>query len=103
MSAANASGRILIATCAIQLRVARAVDLAHAAGANCGDDFIGTEPRARGQRHRGPLELYGDTASIAEGKDHADVAPKRRSVDRLLAPPEASRSADTDAMSQDGR
>ena len=31
-----------------QLRVARAIDLAHSAGADSAGDFIGAEPRARG-------------------------------------------------------
>ena len=34
---------------AIQLRVARAIDLAHAAGAKEREDFVGTEPGARSQ------------------------------------------------------
>ena len=36
---------------AIQLRVARAIDLAHAAGAEEREDFVGAEARTRGQRH----------------------------------------------------
>ena len=36
---------------AIEPRVARAVDLAHAARANRGDDFVGTKTRARLERH----------------------------------------------------
>ena len=36
----------------IELRVARAVDLAHAAGANGGEDFIGAEPGAGGEGQR---------------------------------------------------
>lgn len=34
-----------------QARIARAVNLAHAAGADGGDDFVGTEPGARRQGH----------------------------------------------------
>ena len=37
---------------AIQLCVVRAVDLAHAAGSEERDDFVGTEPRARSQRRK---------------------------------------------------
>ena len=33
---------------ALELRVARAIHLAHATGANSAGDFIGAEPRARG-------------------------------------------------------
>ena len=36
---------------AIQLRVARAIDLAHAAGAKRGQDLIRAEARSGGQRH----------------------------------------------------
>ncbi len=37
---------------AIQLRVARAVDLAHAARAKGGEDLVGAEARAADQRQR---------------------------------------------------
>ena len=37
----------------IQLAVARAIDLAHAARAECGHDLIGAQSRAHRQRHRG--------------------------------------------------
>jgi len=36
---------------AIEPRVARFVDLAHAAGTECGLDFVGPEPRAGGKAH----------------------------------------------------
>ena len=36
---------------AIELRIARAKHLAHAAGADLGGDFVGTEAGARGQSH----------------------------------------------------
>ena len=61
------SGRILIATARSSFVSARAVDFPHAAGADSGGDFIGTEPRARGQRHREPLGLYGDATCAVEG------------------------------------
>ena len=36
---------------ALELRVARAIDLAHPAGTERGDDGVGAEARSRGQRH----------------------------------------------------
>ena len=36
---------------AIELRVARAIDLAHAAGTERRDDFVEAESRADGERH----------------------------------------------------
>ena len=42
---------------AIQLRVTRAVDLAHTAGAECGEDFVGAEARSDGQGHPATLIL----------------------------------------------
>ena len=50
-SRAKSSGRTLIATSRLSLRVAGAIDLAHAAGADGGEDLVGAEARARGQRH----------------------------------------------------
>ncbi len=38
---------------AVEPRVARPVDLAHAAGAERGEDFVGAEARAQGERHGG--------------------------------------------------
>ena len=37
---------------ALQLRVARAIDLAHSAGANRGEDVVDAEPGAGSERHR---------------------------------------------------
>ncbi len=37
--------------CAIEARVAGAIDLSHAAGADRRDDFVGTEPRSAGESH----------------------------------------------------
>ena len=37
---------------AIQLRIARAIDLAHAAGPKEREDFVGAEPGARSQRRK---------------------------------------------------
>ena len=42
---------------AIQASVARAIDLAHAAGAERGEDFVGTEAGAGGQRHRSAVSV----------------------------------------------
>ena len=36
---------------AAEPRVARAIHLAHAAGAKCTGDFVGTEPDTGGERH----------------------------------------------------
>ena len=44
-SRAKRSGITLIATSRCSLRVARAVDLAHAAGADTADDFVGVQTR----------------------------------------------------------
>jgi hypothetical protein len=41
----------------LQLRVARAIDLAHAARAERGQDFVRAESRTRGQRHASRLIL----------------------------------------------
>ena len=60
-SCANASGRTLIATSRLKLRVARAIDLAHAAHADLGGDFIGAEPGARGKCHYAPRAFYAIT------------------------------------------
>ena len=46
---ANASGSTLIATSRLSLRVARAIDLAHAARADRPSDFVGAEAGAWGQ------------------------------------------------------
>jgi hypothetical protein len=41
----------------IQLRVARAIDLTHAPGAERREDFVGTEARAAGKPHLVPRSL----------------------------------------------
>ena len=51
-SAANDRGSTLIATCALQLGVGRAIDLAHAARADAGGDLVRANLRPRSQRHR---------------------------------------------------
>ena len=56
-SAENAIGQDLDRDVATQPRVARAVDVAHAARANQRDDFIGAEPRAGGEGHGATLIL----------------------------------------------
>ena len=48
-SSANDVGQDLERDVAIQLRVARAIDLAHAAGAEGGEDFVRAEARAGGE------------------------------------------------------
>ena len=48
-SCANASGRILMRDVAIELGVARAIDLAHAAFADLGGDFVDAEAGAGGE------------------------------------------------------
>ena len=45
------AGRTLIATVAIEARVARAVDLAHAPGTERRDDLVGAEPGSSRQAH----------------------------------------------------
>ena len=47
----KALGQDLDGDIAIQLGVAGAVDLAHAAGAELADDFVGAETRAWGKGH----------------------------------------------------
>ncbi len=44
--AAKDADRILIATCAVEFRVAGAIDLAHAASAKLREDFVGSDPLA---------------------------------------------------------
>jgi hypothetical protein len=44
---------------AIELRVARAIHLAHAAGAEGRDNFVGTETRARQHSHVRPIVTLG--------------------------------------------
>ena len=51
-SAANASGRTLIATSRFSLRVARAIHLAHAARADQRDDFVSADTGAGSHSHR---------------------------------------------------
>ena len=48
-SLANRSGRTLIATSRFEFRVARAIDLAHAAGPEGREDFVGAEASAEAQ------------------------------------------------------
>ena len=47
----EALGQHLDRHVALQSRVARAIDFAHAAGADRGDDFIRAETSARSERH----------------------------------------------------
>ena len=58
-SAWNDGGRILIGDVALQLGIARAIDLAHPAGAECPDDLEAAEPIARGEIHGREPALYG--------------------------------------------
>src|SRR6266850_5157794 len=51
-SCANASGNTLIATCRPSVVSQRAIDLAHAAGAEGGQDFVGAETAAGGESYR---------------------------------------------------
>jgi len=48
---AQFSGEDLDGDRALEARVAGLVDLAHSAGADQPDDFVGTEPRARREAH----------------------------------------------------
>jgi hypothetical protein len=52
-SAATEARRILSATIALQARITRAIDLAHAAGAERSGGFVRADPRSGAQSHRG--------------------------------------------------
>jgi hypothetical protein len=58
---------------ALQVGIGRAVDLAHAAGAEFAGDFIWAESSARSERHRNPLELYGDAAPDEPARVHRKI------------------------------
>src|SRR5215467_13034211 len=58
------SGYDLDGDVAFELRVVRAVHLAHAAGAERGKDLVGTEFRARGQRHTRVIIVMPGTADV---------------------------------------
>src|SRR2546428_6144786 len=55
-----------------ETRVARAINLPHAAGADRRDDFIGTEARADRESHRGGSRIQPMTARVATRGGSAD-------------------------------
>ena len=60
-SLANDTGSTFMATCAIELRVRRAIDLAHSAGADLRGDFVGAETRAGSQGQAAVNYMSGTT------------------------------------------
>ena len=71
-SPAQARGQDLDRDRAVEPRVARAIDLAHAAGADATGDFIGAEARAGDERHFGSFAFSSSnqlrTTRISRGE-----------------------------------
>ena len=63
----------------IELRVARTIDLAHAARAECRDDLVGAETRTGGQRHESRL-IVATEAMTAKEKRAARILLGRRAT-----------------------
>ena len=63
-SADRCGGQHLDRDVAAEARVPRAIDLAHAAGAERGDDFVGTESGSGGQEHPGNLAQNGPRVAL---------------------------------------
>ncbi len=63
----HGGGQDLQRDIAIELRIARAIDLTHAAGPDCADDLVRANARARGQRHSVfSLNPYQDSPASVE-------------------------------------
>ena len=63
----------------IELRVARTIDLTHAARAECRDDLVGAEARTGGQRHESRL-IVATEAITAKEKRAARILLGRRAT-----------------------